>query len=65
MIEYITQKEYCVGCRMRQLRDYIDPRPEDFDWIYFKINDVVYFEWSSEFAQAADRELIWQRLKRD
>jgi len=64
MLNYISQKEYCVGCRFRPAPNTI-PRPDDFKRVYFKINDVTYFEWSDEFAKLAEADRMWRKLQYD
>jgi len=61
MILSIPIKDYCIGCRMKSVRPQFKPRQDDFNYLYFSINDVVYFEWSKEFEQA----LLWEALQRD
>lgn len=62
MMSYISQDDYCIGCRFHPVVNTV-PRPDDFRRVYFKIDDVIYFEWSNEFAKLADQEILWRRLK--
>ena len=63
MIEYKSKKDHYIGNWVVVM--HTTPRPEDFKRVYFKINDVVYFEWSDEFAVAANQALMWKKLKDD
>ena len=60
MIIYIAKSDYCVGCRGRAAK-HMEPRANDFEYVYFKVNDVWYFEWNKEFEQA----LLVEKLTRD
>lgn len=62
MINYISIQDYCVGCRIhRRTGPDMNPRPGDFSYVYFKIGEVVYFEWNKAFEQA----LLVEKLTRD
>lgn len=65
MILYIRKKEYAIGCRMHPIPAGFRPRLNSFELLYFRINGVVYSEWSDEFALLVKQDLMWEKLKDD
>ena len=61
MILYVDNRNLPPLSVWHVLQPWMNPRPEDFDRLYFKIGDTVYQVWDKDFEAA----LVWEKLHRD